>query len=455
MNVLELAQRKVKMKKVSSTKGGEWHGPCPGCGGDDRFHIWPEEMEGKGAYWCRSCGKTGDNIQFLREFSGLSFPDACAELGIALPDRPSPSLSSRFSSPKAPLPPTPEAPSFTPAVHSSPADLWQEKAEKFVAWAQEKLLWNSEAVAWLEERGIDLKTAKDFRLGWNPGEEGKDYYRARKAWGLPESLRDDGRPKALWIPIGLVIPYYVEGVLHRIRIRRPVGEPRYYVIPGSSMSIMMIGSERRAFVVVESELDAIACASACPLAGAVALGSVSAKPDADTEAALRKSLSILLALDYDAAGKKAVAWWSQQFPNCHRWPVPKGKDPGDARRMGIDLEQWIKAGLPPALTIEAKEAGINSGQQEKAQGSEHKQASGINFELRPDLPAPIRELYELLRKNPGVRIINSESRYTVMRNGKFVGGRINELVFRVPEVVDYILKNPAQLIDASNLIVEG
>jgi DNA primase len=455
MNVLELAAKHVKMKKVSSTKGGEWQGPCPDCGGKDRFHVWPEEMSGKGAYWCRGCGKTGDNIQFLREFRGLSFHDACAELGIDVPNRPSPSLAARFSSPVAPAEKKTEQTHFVPAVHGAPADLWQERAEKFVAWAQEKLLWNTDVLSWLEERGIGLDAVKGFRLGWNPGDGGKDLYRPRKSWGVPETFHEDGRAKMLWIPRGLVIPYSVGGVLQRIRIRRPEGEPRYYVLPGSSMSVMMIGSDRKSFVVVESELDAIACAAACPLAGSVALGSVSAKPDAEAEASLRKSLSILLALDYDEAGKKAVSWWSKNFPNVSRWPVPKGKDPGDARSLGIDLGQWIKAGLPPALTIETGSPAKKQEEPTKAQDIDCVPAGDTTTSCGelPDLPAAVMELYDLLKKNPGVRIINEETRFTVLRGGKFVGGRINFLVFRVPEVTDYLFAHPDVMIDSRNYFI--
>ncbi len=452
MNVLELASKHTKLKKVSSTKGGEWQGPCPDCGGKDRFHVWPNELEGKGAYWCRGCGKTGDNIQFLREFRGMSFHDACSELGIDVPNRPSPSLAARFNSPQLPKA-APEPPPFVPAVHESPADLWQEKAEKFVAWAQDKLLWNTDAIDWLSKRGIDLETAKKFRLGWNPGEDGKDLYRPRKSWGVAETYHEDGKPKKMWIPRGLVIPYSVGGVLQRIRIRRPEGEPRYYVLPGSSMSVMLIGADRKAFVVVESELDAIACSAASPLAGSVALGSVSAKPDAEAEAVLRKSMSILLSLDYDEAGKKAVAWWNNHFQNCTRWPVPMGKDPGDARSLGIDLEQWIRAGLPPALTIEAgssvKKQETSSAQTQDVVCESSRMDTTSCVDL-PDLPEQILELFELLKKNPGVRIINTESRFTVLRNGKYVGGRINHLVFRVPAVTDYLFAHPAQSINAIN-----
>jgi len=433
MNTLDLAARRVKLRKASATHGGEWHGPCPSCGGTDRFHVWPQQQDGKGSYWCRGCGKAGDSIQFLIDFEGMSFKEACAELRVDMPAR-SPSW-------RPSVPPTGK-PEFEPARTIPPADLWQDKAEKFLAWAQGHLEKNGEVLSWLAARGIDAGAAADYRLGWNPGEEGKDIYRARSAWGLPEERRDDGRLKALWIPAGLVIPYIRDGVIHRLRIRRPAGEPRYYVLPGSASSTMLLGRERRAFVVVEAELDAIAVMANNALAGAVGLGSVSAKPDAEACEILRGALQILVSLDYDEAGAKAMTWWKEHFGRCERWPVPQGKDPGEAFGMGTDLGLWILGGLPPAMTIDdplRTEVGLPE--------KDRKPAAPAWAEL----PAAILELRELLRRNPAVKIINTSQRLAVLRDGKYVGGRINELVFRVPEVIDYIAEHPAPEIDWKNL----
>lgn len=452
MNVLDLALQRVKLRKVATTNGGEWQGPCPACGGEDRFHVWPQQQDGKGGYWCRGCDRTGDNIQFLRDFDGLSFKEACMQLNMDMPD-----IRGHGEAIKKQRPPQDNT-AFQPNHHTPPADLWREKAEKFVAWSRDALAKNAEIIARMAERGISAEAAATFRLGWNAGENGKDIYRARKAWGLEEVLKDDGKPKALWIPRGLVIPHLVNGVVHRVRIRRPEGEPRYYVLPGSSMGTMIIGADRRAFVIVESELDAMAVAMAQDMAGSMAMGSVSAKPDAESFTVLQGSLQILNALDYDAAGSHAMAWWTEQFSQCERWPVPKGKDPGDARRMGIDLDSWIKAGLPPALTIKTgrvtppvkkeSETVIKSVPKEKVNSAPQPDASS-----RPDLPSGIWELYDLLRNNPGTRIINTPDRFTVLRNDRFVGGRINELVFRTPAITDYLINHPAEQIDGGNLIV--
>ena len=59
-------------------QGREYHGPCPFCGeGHDRFIVWSEQGETE-RYWCRQCNRSGDGIQFLRDYFGQSFQDAAA-----------------------------------------------------------------------------------------------------------------------------------------------------------------------------------------------------------------------------------------------------------------------------------------------------------------------------------------------------------------------------------------
>lgn len=440
MNVLDLAQKKVVLKKAASTHGGEWQGPCPSCRGKDRFHVWPNQDD-SGRYWCRGCRKAGDVIQFLIDFEGMTFRQACEELRIDIPER---HARPSFDAPR-------KIPEFQPWTPAPPADLWQEKAEKFIAWSQGNLGKNAEVLAWLAARGINEQSVEDYRIGWNHGENGKDIYRARSAWGLPEERRDDGKPKALWIPVGLVIPYIRDGVIHRIRIRTQDAERRYIVLPGSSKSAMLLGRDRRAFLVVESELDAIAVMTNNELAGSVGLGSVSAKPDADAYEVLRGALQILVCLDYDEAGKKETAWWKEHFPRCDRWPVPRGKDPGEAYAMGTDLDRWIKMGLPPAITIDD--------QAKKKTPHPENKAKPASFPLQTDsdvlsaqLPASVMELRELLRKNPSVRIINTPERFAVLRGDKYVGGSINRLVFQNRDVRDYLSTHPGESIGWENII---
>src|SRR5660397_129690 len=99
MTILELIQSDGFFSKpVGSTGGGEYAGPCPWCAGDDRFRVWPSQGEA-GKYWCRGCGRSGDAIQYLRDFRHMTFPEACSFLGREV-TRPSTLAGSRPAKPQ-------------------------------------------------------------------------------------------------------------------------------------------------------------------------------------------------------------------------------------------------------------------------------------------------------------------------------------------------------------------
>ena len=78
---LDIVRKDVQLQRVASTGNGEYSGPCPVCGGNDRFRVWPNEGD-KGRFWCRQCDIKGDSIDYLRVVKGLSFQDACLELDV-------------------------------------------------------------------------------------------------------------------------------------------------------------------------------------------------------------------------------------------------------------------------------------------------------------------------------------------------------------------------------------
>jgi putative DNA primase/helicase len=53
------------------------HGPCPLCGGSDRYRF--DDQDGKGTYFCNSCGP-GDGMQLAMAWTGKSFKDVAAEI---------------------------------------------------------------------------------------------------------------------------------------------------------------------------------------------------------------------------------------------------------------------------------------------------------------------------------------------------------------------------------------
>lgn len=369
MTLLELAQNKVPMRKVTAN---EWHGPCPSCGTShsnpafsDRFSV-KVKADGEDRWYCRNCGN-GDAIAFLMQFEGLSFPAACKALGKPLPEN---------EDYQAPHFRRPAAETFQPRTIAPPADLWREHAEKFLTWTNQQLLELGEGpgspLHYLAGRGIRKETAIEYRLGWNPGEKGKDCFRAREAWGL-ETVMNGDKKKKLWLPIGLVIPFIPGGILRRLRIRIPKERRTaefstpYYVVPGSAMDTFVAGENAKAYFIIEAELDAILVKqeAAGLQVGTMAMGNNTAKPTDAAHAMLAASLHIANALDYDLTqdntnnpGGVAWLWWKKHFPQAERWPVPVGKDPGDAFQAGINIREWVTAGLPPVLTLPPKEETI-------------------------------------------------------------------------------------------------
>lgn len=75
VGILNVAERcGARLKRVAST---EWAGPCPVCGGRDRFSV----NVTKQIWNCRRCGKGGDHIDMVRHMLGVSFTEAVAFCG--------------------------------------------------------------------------------------------------------------------------------------------------------------------------------------------------------------------------------------------------------------------------------------------------------------------------------------------------------------------------------------
>lgn len=330
----------------------EWAGPCPdpACGGNDRFCVWAggQGKHGLGRYYCRGCGRQGDAIQFLRDFQDLGYGEACRALGLT------PAKSSGHGASHAATTPAPAAPAWTPKPSELPNAKWQAQARKLIPWAAKQLQADRQVLAWLaSERGITPETAARHHVGWLP----EDLYRDRTAWGLPQAYKPDGKRRMLWLPRGLVLPVLdASGNPARIKFRRPNPGPdqlKYLYLPSEPKNTapLVITGTAAAWIVVESELDGLLLAQeAGDLVNVLALGSASLRPDAKAHARLEAAPFILVSLDFDDAGDKAAwTWWAARYPpeKVRVWPVPEGKDPCDAWRMGWDLRAWIEGGLPP------------------------------------------------------------------------------------------------------------
>lgn len=338
MNIIEHSSLAGNLKHVAATSGGEYAGPCPRCGGDDRFRVWPDNGA-TGRFLCRRCGWQGDGIQFVRDMEGLSYLAACKHFGITPEGRARHGGANVWS-----------CPVWEPKPSSLPGDDWTTAAGRLVDRCAAALTAGGPGLDYARGRGLTAKTCAALRIGWNP----QDAYEDRAAWGLPEEINErTGRPRRVWLPSGLVIPTFNDGRVVAIKIRRAAWTPedslpKYAAVTGSAqMPMILAPGEGKPCVVVESELDAILAAQeARDLVCVIAMRTAKGKPNAEAHALLGGAPLILVATDADDAGASAWPWWREHYPKAVRWPVPSGKDVGDCAATPGLIRAWIEAGLP-------------------------------------------------------------------------------------------------------------
>jgi hypothetical protein len=316
MSLHDLIAAETPLCWVADTRGGEYAGPCPWCGGRDRFRVWPEAD--KPGYWCRQCGKHGDAIQYLRDRLGLSYPEACERLCL-------------------PAKPRTLWPRFPPTAPKPPSDTWQARALEVIE-VSERRLWSpigANALAYLRRRGFREATIRHARLGYQ-SHELRD---APERWAIPP----DHRP--VWLPRGIVIPVLHGEAVWMLWIRRPVGEPKYLAVAGSKHHD--VGTEAVRFghpaVLLEGIFDRLAVQQeADDMVTPVAVGTRHGTPRTVGKLALAKP--VLLSLDADDAGDRAAAWWQRIFPQARRCR-PTRKDPGEMLERGDDVRAWVAAAI--------------------------------------------------------------------------------------------------------------
>ncbi len=102
----ELARRpKIKL----TGKGANLKGPCPICGGEDRFSV----NFAKSVFNCRGCGMGGDTIKFVQFLDGVTFKQA---IEILTGERAPVAIRNDSAAKTAPLPARPRAKKVTVAT---------------------------------------------------------------------------------------------------------------------------------------------------------------------------------------------------------------------------------------------------------------------------------------------------------------------------------------------------
>ena len=323
------------LKKKTSV---EFAGPCPWCGGNDRFVIRPTDGE-TGRWMCRQCSPHWDDgITLVRKLRGVGYNEACEYFGVVPKKYPFPARKSSFTKRLA-------------ASATAPCDMWRTAAATFLQNCQSNLRTNFDAMEALFDRYITIDTALSCGIGWH----GFDEYLLAANWGV------NGQ-NSIRIPRGIVIATRRKNEVVSLTIRRmekdlPPHE-RFWQIKGGGRNLsFVIGKPGLPVFLCEAALDAcliwqngqghVACIATC--------GSTKSIDDEAKDFLQRAPLRIAVP-DNDDAGRDAWLRWRRQFSDivafpagggctdvtdmmratCRQWPIPNSAS---------SVDVWIKRAL--------------------------------------------------------------------------------------------------------------
>ncbi len=329
----------VPLKKKANTGGGEYHGACPRCGGQDRFVAQPQGGQNGGRCMCRQCHPQWmDAIGFVMWKEGFSFVEALETLKLdkkvsfrPIAARQFPSTDVRVGDLR------PDYACFT--------EVWQQAADQFVTESCNRL-WeskNSHALMYLRGRGLSDSIIAAADLGYNP-------FSHKANWGETE----------VWLPRGVIIPWQIDGDYWRVRIRRfnedltTKKDSKYMNVAGAANGLYRADSIYPASlaVLVESELDALTILDhAAHLRQphslvAVATGGTGNAHVLRWVTRLALARHVFLAFDNDAngAGDRAAAYWQSVLRDKATRLKPTRHDVNDMALAGESIADWILRG---------------------------------------------------------------------------------------------------------------
>lgn len=355
VDLLELVRQDTgaEFARAASTRGGEHKGPCPACGGDDRFCVWPADTDhdAKPRFWCRVCGISGDLADYLEIVRNMPHIDALKAAGVIDGDGVIPSSTAASSPPR----PTRKADLAEP-----PCVQWQRAGRAFVDAAHRYLLSAKGAAALpylLGERGLKAETLQHYKIGYTP----QSFTRPAAKWGYH---------KDVFCPHGIVIPCFAESALWYVKVRRPayrrgttepdglalalgheVGfaqEAKYLSVTGGTSCALFgaddLRGDGRPLLIFEGEFDAmLAWQELGDLADVCAIKTGGRGLPANWLLTLLPYSVILVAYDVDGnqAGDRMAGAWLGQCKRARRARVPEGSDLTDFYNLGGDLRAWL------------------------------------------------------------------------------------------------------------------
>lgn len=319
-------------KRVSSHRGGEWHGPCPVCGGNKRFRLQPAHGD-NGYFKCRDCGVGGDDVDYLVKVRSLSKAAAMREQRGQVPLAQHP-----VSTPQPTLPETSEW---------IDRNIWQRAARDLCDQAHEDLLSKdgAQGLHYLKSRGLKDDAIRRANLGYIPATR----YEPSAKWGKSE--------KDVYVPgPSVVIPRCRNGQVWGVKFRQLEREPKYIQIAGSQPVLYGADTIKHEFMIMtEGEFDCLLLQQEIgDLCDVTTIGSATSDIPAEDLLSFTPVKKVLLAYDLDDAGMMGSVKLATEYPGF----IVNARSPGDFTDYHIQgnnlrnwaVEEFLLAGadIPPA-----------------------------------------------------------------------------------------------------------
>jgi DNA primase catalytic core, N-terminal domain len=211
---------------------------------------------------------------------------------------------------------------------------WQSAASDLVQHAHRTLFSSQgkDAQLYLHSIDINTDTIKHFKLGYMPESQQFSF----SNWGIdPSTLTSKQRDKGgINIPDGIIVPWYVDGKVHKITVKRPGKTPEYGQIVGS-IECLFNGDSIQAnqpAIIIESEFSAMnVWQEAGDIVNVVATGDEKKCRSAKWLTDLSLARVVLQSFEKN----EHAGYWTSILKNCLRWQ----------RNNEISLRQWIQDGI--------------------------------------------------------------------------------------------------------------
>lgn len=321
VSLLHLVEPDTTLVRIAGTHGGEYAGPCPFCGGADRFHVTPAA----GKWYCRQCAaRGGDAIDYVMRRRNLTFQEAITYL-TGQPSLPAQPVAPAYARPSA-------EPSWTLPAWQHAAQLLDEQARWALAAPE-----GAPARAYLAGRGLEPLAWQAWRLGF------------RWAWHTVQKAE---------LP-AITLPWHAPtGEIMALQYRfceRSYGSPelgkrdRFGQKPGGDRRLfgLPLLAGRDTLILCEGELNAVSLWQvAHPWADVLSFGSQDAaaflaagKPPSVRQAQL------LITLQKLAVGYRRVIVWADEEPRALAAAERFGAKGAALWSDGGDANDWLQAGL--------------------------------------------------------------------------------------------------------------